>query len=194
MDEKELEQQRPSRPWYVVRVKPRHEKAVGGALRAKQYEEFLPLYKSKRQWADRLKDVELPLFPGYVFCRFNPLFRVPILNTPGVIDILRIGSALAPVEEHEIDALQLMMAHRLSAQPWEYLRVGQAVTIQEGPLRGLSGIILDFKRSLRLVLSVRLLQRSVLVEIDPAQVSEPKALILESARSRGALELRARAS
>jgi|HubBroStandDraft_2_1064218.scaffolds.fasta_scaffold301672_2 transcription antitermination factor NusG len=188
MNRTELDQQ-----WYVVRVKPRHEKAVGTALRAKQYEEFLPLYKSKRRWADRLKDIELPLFPGYVFCRFNPLFRVPVLNTPGVIDILRIGSTLAPVEEHEIEALQVVMAQRLCAQPWEYLHVGQAIIIQEGPLRGLSGIILDFKRPRRLVLSVSLLQRSVLVEIDPAQVSDPETVIVERVRTPAPLELKAKA-
>ena len=170
--------------WFVVRVKPRHEKAVGFALRAKQYEEFLPLYRSKRRWADRLKDLELPLFPGYIFCRFNQLLRVPILNTPGVIDIVRTGAALAPVEQHEMDALHVMMEQRLCVQPWEYVNRGQTVTIQEGPLRGLSGIILDFKRSMRLVLSVSLLQRSVLVEVDRDHVTHSEALRFEPHRSR----------
>jgi transcriptional antiterminator NusG len=162
--------------WFVVRVKPRHEKAVSSALKTKQYEELLPLYRSKHRWADRLKDVELPLFPGYTFCRFDPLHRVPILNTPGVIDIVRAGVALAPVEDHEIEALHIMMEHGLSATPWEFVHIGQTVTIKEGPLRGLSGIVLDFKRSMRLVLSVSLLQRSVLVEIDRDRVSHPEAL------------------
>jgi len=145
---------------------------VSSALRAKQYEEFLPLYRSRRQWADRLKEVELPLFPGYVFCRFNPQLRVPILSTPGVVDILKTGTSLAPVDDHEIEGLQLMAAHQLRAEPFEHVQVGQTVTIHAGPLKGLSGIILEFRRSMRLILSVSLLQRSVLVEIDRDRVSQ----------------------
>jgi len=179
--------------WFVVRVKPRHEKTVCSALKIKQYEEFLPLYRSKRKWADRLKDVELPLFPGYIFCRFNPLCRVPILNTPGVINIVKAGAALAPVEEREIEALHIMMEHQLTAEPWEYVHLGQTVTIQEGPLRGLSGIVLDFKRSMRLVLSVSLLQRSVLVEIDRDRVSHPDALRIGPNRSHFIADVKAKA-
>jgi transcriptional antiterminator NusG len=188
MNQTESQQQ-----WFVVRVKSRHEKAVAFALRARQYQEFLPLYKAKRRWADRLKEVDLPLFPGYVFCRFNPLFRVPILNTPGVIDIVRIGGALAPIEEREIGALRVMMAHRLCAQPWKYVRIGQTIMIHEGPLKGLSGIILDFKRSMRLILSVRLLQRSVLVEIDQDQVTHSEALRIVSDQAHFDVEATAKA-
>lgn len=162
--------------WYAVRVKSRHEKTVSFALRAKQYQEFLPLYKSTRRWADRLKEIELPLFPGYVFCRFDPLSRVAVLHTPGVVDVVRYGSNLAALEESEIKSLRIMVAHQLRAQPWEYVRVGQTVTIQEGSMKGLSGIVLDFKRSLRLVLSVSLLQRSVLVEIDQDNVRPSELL------------------
>src|SRR5450631_3179299 len=74
--------------WYALHVRSRHEKAVAAALRCKDFAEFLPLYTSRRQWSQRVAEVELPLFPGYVFCSFDPgEKRVLITTTPGVMGI-----------------------------------------------------------------------------------------------------------
>lgn len=152
--------------WFALWVRPKHEKKVSYILAQKGIEQLLPLYRARRQWSDRNKEVDLPLFPGYVFSQFDPTFRVPILNTPGVIDIVRMGSSLASVADAEITALQSLMRAGLPCQPWPYLETGQPVEIENGPFAGLTGKVIKIKKVARLVLSVTLLHRSVLVEID----------------------------
>jgi transcription antitermination factor NusG len=158
--------------WFALRVRSRHEKLASSVLASKGYEQFLPLYRSRRQWTDRSKDVDLPLFPGYVFCRFSPKAGTGVLNTPGVVDIVGFGREYAVVEDTEIDALKRVVTSRLSCVPCEQeVAVGETVRIEDGPLEGLVGRVVDVKKSLRLVLSVTLLQRSVLVEMDRVWVT-----------------------
>jgi transcription antitermination factor NusG len=136
-------------------------------LRGKGYEEFLPLYRSRRRWSDRVKDLELPLFPGYLFCRFDVSDRLmPILTTPGVIGIVGAGKLPIPVDLEEIEAIRAILRSGLAAQPWPLLRAGSKVYIERGPLAGLEGIITNTEKVYRLIVSVSLLQRSVAVEID----------------------------
>lgn len=151
--------------WFAVRVRPRAEKVVAAALRGKGYEEFLPLHLERRRWSDRIANVEMPLFPGYVFCRFDAHQRLPILTTPGVVLVVGIGKTPAPIPEVEIDSLRVLANSRLQLQPWPYLHIGQRLQIVAGPLAGAEGILLSIKNLNRLVVSVTLLQRSVAVEI-----------------------------
>jgi transcription antitermination factor NusG len=139
---------------------------VSASLLSKGYEEFLPLYRSRNRWSDRLKDVDLPLFPGYVFCRFDPSRRLPVLTTPGVIAIIGSGKIPQPVEPEELTAIQSLARSGLPAIPWPYLKAGERVRIERGALEGVEGILTAVKKELRVVLSVTLLQRSVAVEID----------------------------
>lgn len=148
----------------------RRECLVHEFLLAKGYESFLPLYKCRRQWSDRIKDLELPLFPGYLFCRFNLYHRLPILQTPGILCIVGIGKSPVPISEGEISAVRSVVEARLPAQPWPFLQTGQTVRLRCGPLAGLDGIVVQLKSSCRLVVSIKLLQRSVAAEIDSAWV------------------------
>jgi transcription antitermination factor NusG len=152
--------------WYALQVKTRFEKVVSRNLRGKGYEEFLPLYRRTSRWSDRTKEIELPLFPGYVFCRFNPLYRMPILTIPGVNSIVGIGKSLMPIEESELASIRTVLESDLYCEPWPFLQVGQKVSVERGPLAGTQGIVSLVKNSYRLVISVNLLQRSVAVEID----------------------------
>jgi transcription antitermination factor NusG len=152
--------------WYALRIKSRHEKIVASALFGKGYEVFLPLYRDRRRWSDRMKELELPLFPGYLFCRFDVMKRLPILTTPGIVQLVGVGKTPLPVDDAEITAIQSIVISRLNAQPWPYLQVGQRVRIEQGPLTGLEGILIALKKTHRLVVSVTLLQRSVAVEVD----------------------------
>ena len=158
-------------PWFAVQVRTRREASAAEHLAGKGYEWFLPLYKSRKPWSDRIKEFETPLFPGYLFCRFNPQDRLPILKTPGVIQVVGYNRVPVPVDEQEIAAIQTLVASGIPNQPWPFLSVGDKVRIESGPLRGLEGILTDFKGNHRLVLSVSLLQRSVAVEIDSAFVT-----------------------
>lgn len=152
--------------WFALTVKPQHEKKAAWALRTKGLEEFLPLYRARRRWSDRVKEIELPLFPGYVFCRFSSQDRPPVLTTPGVISIVGFGSDPAAIPAAEIAAIRAMLGSGLPVQPWPFLKVGQFVRILEGPLSGLEGLLIREKDSCRVVLSIELLQRSVAVEVD----------------------------
>ena len=114
--------------------------------------------------------MENPLFPGYLFCRFDPQDRLPILKTPGVIQIVGYRRAPVPVEESEIQAIQVLMASGLPNQPWPFLGMGDRVRIEAGPLRGHEGVLVEFKGGHRIFLSITLLHRAVAVEIDSASV------------------------
>ena len=160
-----------SLPWFALQVRTRHEIGIADYLNAKGYEQFLPLHKCRKRWSDRIKEVQTPLFPGYLFCRFDPQARLPILKTPGVVQIVGNGRSPLPVCDSEISALQTLVASGLPNQPWPFLHAGDKVQIQAGPLRGLEGVLVAFKGNCHLVLSVTLLQRSVAVEIDSALVS-----------------------
>jgi transcription antitermination factor NusG len=176
--------------WFALVAKPRHEKAVASALRAKGLESFLPLYDLRQRWGDRNAVVSLPLFPGYLFGRFHFSDKSLALSTPGLFDIVRIGRELAPVPDHEIWALQRVATSGLAAQPYADLIVGEAVQMERGPLAGLVGTLVEIKKSMRLVLSVNLLNRSVLIEIDQAWVRSVgrKGPFRESAASPSAFE------
>ena len=157
--------------WFAIAVKPRFDKAVARTLESKGFETLLPLYKKYQRYAGRSKESELPLFPGYVFCRFNVLTRLPILTTPGVTQILSTGNQPIPLSETEIVSLKTAIEAHLPLHPFPFLHVGQRVRIEDGVLAGVVGIVIRLKQSLRLVLSVTLLQRSVLLEIDGHHVS-----------------------
>jgi transcription antitermination factor NusG len=159
------------KPWFAVHVSSQHERLAIQVLQHKEYETFLPLYKVRRRWSDRFKIIEAPLFPGYIFCRIDPRNQLAVLTTPGVVQIVGFGKAPAPVEESEIAALRAIVNYELPAKPWPYLREGQRVRIEYGPLTGVEGILLKFKNQHRLVASVTLLQRSVAVELDDDWVS-----------------------
>jgi transcription antitermination factor NusG len=158
-------------PWYALFVRVNHEIKVSSALRNKGCEEFLPLYRVRHRWSDRIKEIQSPLFPGYLFCRFDLNRRLPILTTPDVHSIVGVGKVPVPIDEQEIDNLKLIVSSQLQVEPWPYLRVGNTVRIEQGSLAGLEGVLLAQKKPFRLVVSVTLLQRSVAVEIDEAWVS-----------------------
>lgn len=157
-------------PWFALQVRARQEAGVAQFLQSKGYTWFLPSYKCRKRLCDRIKVTEEPLFPGYLFCRFEPQKRLPILTTPGVIQIVGYNRIPVPIEDSEISALQMLVRSGLPNQPWPFVRVGDQVQIESGPLRGVEGILVAVKAGHRLVLSVTLLQRSVAVEIDSALV------------------------
>ncbi len=159
--------------WFAIRVKSQREKSVAAAIGSKGFEEFLPLYKSRRRWSDRLKSQELPLFPGYVFCHIDPSSRLPILTIPGVLHFVGIGKTPAPIDEIEIAAVQSAVRSGLRVEPSDYLEVGQCVRLEDGPLAGLKGILTEVRKQFRVVVSLTLLKRSVAVEIDRHWLRRP---------------------
>ena len=152
--------------WYALQIQSKLGSLASATLCGKGYEAYLPLYRCGRRWSDRVKQLDRPLFPGYLFCRFDVCDRLPILTTPGVISVVGAGKTPVPVDEEEIEAIRAILRSGLVAQPWPFLQVGSKVYIERGPLTGLEGIITNTDKVYRLIVSVNLLQRSVAVEID----------------------------
>jgi transcription antitermination factor NusG len=157
-------------PWFAIRVRSQCEKTVSDALSYKGYEAFLPLYWSRRRWSDRVKVIQLPLFAGYVFCRFELEARHSILKTPGVSNIVGQGKIPVPVDPGELENIRLAVGCGRAILPWHGLEVGNTVRIENGPLRGIEGVLLRFKGSNYVIVGVQLLQRSVAVEVDESWV------------------------
>lgn len=162
--------------WFALVVKPRFDKAVARALEAKGYQTLVPTYRKSHSYGARNRVTELPLFPGYVCCRFDSHSSLPILSTPGVIRVVGTRSAPTPLSEVEITSLQAAINAHLPVEPFPYVDVGQKVRITHGVLAGVEGIVLAPKPRLRLALSITLLQRSVLLEVDRSQVCPEGAL------------------
>jgi transcription antitermination factor NusG len=154
-------------PWYAIRVRSKFERIVSTVLQDKGFEEFLPLYRVKHQWSDRVKQVDVPLFPGYLFCRIDIGARLlPVVTTPGVLGIVSAGKYPIAVSDREIEAVQTVLRSGLPAMPWPGLSAGSPVLIEHGPLAGVEGVVLDVNKKYKLIVSVPLLQRAVAVEIE----------------------------
>jgi len=162
-------------PWFAILIRTGREKTANLLLENAGYECFLPVSQSTRRWSDRTKTIDVPLFSGYLFCRMSPHNRLTVLMTPGVIQIVGVGKTPVPVAEEEIEAIQRVQRSGLSAMPWPYMQIGNVAQILEGPLRGLTGIVVKIKSGMKLVLSVSLLQRSVAVEVERSWVGEVRA-------------------
>ena len=161
----------PEKAWFAVNVRHQHERMAAGAMSAHGVETFLPLYRERRRWSDRVKHLDAPLFPGYVFGRFPVEDRVRVLRIPGVARIVGFGGSPAPVPFHEIDRVRAALASKLPIGPWPYPKMGDRVRIEDGPLRGVEGTLLRDKGALRLVLAIELLQRALAIEIDAGMIA-----------------------
>jgi transcription antitermination factor NusG len=156
--------------WFALQVRSRWETPTSELLRGKGYDTLLPTYTSRRKWSDRVKVVESPLFPGYVFCRFDVHSRLPVLVTPGVISVVGRGKSPVAVDDAEIQSIQAAVGSGVHLEPWPYMEIGERVRIKQDVLDGMEGILTSFKGSHRVIISVTLLRRSVALEIDRSRI------------------------
>lgn len=156
--------------WLCVQVKSGGECRSALGLRERGYETFVPVFEQKRRWSDRVKIVQVPLFTGYVFLRFNAASSWPAVSAPGVLRFVGTGKTPTPIEDSEIEALQVTIQTGLHYGPCAFLEVGQEVEVRLGPFTSLRGKIVQFKNKQRLILSVNLIQKSVLVEVDGYEI------------------------
>lgn len=153
--------------WYALYTRHQHEKSVAASLTARDVEVFLPLYEETRNWSDRRKKINVPLFPGYVFVHSNLERRTEILMTAGVHDFVSFDHRPAPIPLPEMENLRYV-ARMARVIPHPFLRCGDWVRVKSGPFQGIEGFLLRRKSQARLVLSVELLQQSAAIEIDAA--------------------------
>lgn len=153
--------------WYAIYTLARHEKVIADRLIHREVETFLPLYRAVRRWNRRLAEVELPLFPGYVFVKMFIKNRVRVLSHPGVIRLVSFNGRPVNLPDQEIDALRSSLAV-CNAEPYPFLSAGRQVRIKSGPLAGLQGRVLRRKGKLRVVVSIELIERAIVLELDAA--------------------------
>lgn len=155
--------------WYAVRVRNQQEGIASRSLASRGLEEFHPVYRVRRNRADRTKVITLPLFAGYVFCRFVLSQKSLVLAAAGCVDIVRFGAKPAPIRDEDIAALQLIEKSGVGF-PCPYMSEGRRVRICSGPFKDLEGYIQKIKNEDELVISLHLLQRSVSVHIKAEEV------------------------
>ncbi len=159
--------------WYAIQTRCRHEKCVRDRLQYRGMETFLPLYEKVNRWRNGCRvPVKFPLFPGYLFLKTDLRDRTEVLSVPGVVSM--VGSACKPwpLLTTEIEKFRDGL-HALQAEPHAYLVTGQRVEIKNGPLIGLSGILLRRNGGQRVILSIDLLRQSVSVEVGNHDIGPP---------------------
>jgi transcription antitermination factor NusG len=155
--------------WYAIYTTPRHEKAVVKRLDAQHIETYLPLYSVARIWRERKVNVELPLFPGYVFAKMRVSDKGSVLALTGVIRLVSFNNNAAALTDEEISRLKSSLAI-FKAKPYPFLTIGRCVRVKSGPFSGMEGKILRRKGGMRLVLSLEFIQSAIIVELDAGEI------------------------
>lgn len=173
--------------WYAIYTCVHREKRVAQVLQQRGVGYFLPLYEEVHQWKTGPAQLELPLFPGYVFVHIGLGERLRVLTVPGVVRLVGTGNSPIALPDPEIEAIRAALAASLRTTPYPYLTVGQEVRIIRGPLCGLRGILKRQKSRTRVILSLEAILRSVAVDIDASDCVPARASVLRAVRERATL-------
>ncbi len=156
--------------WFAVQTRHRHEKSVATRLGLAKVETFLPVRRSLRKWNNGVHaEVNIPLFPCYLFTRFSPAQRLSLLQTPGVLGLAASNTFPTPIADGDIAAIRIA-TERLKVEPHPYLNIGERVRITYGVLAGMEGILLRKRRELRVVISLEAIMRSITVEVSEFEI------------------------
>lgn len=164
------------RHWFALQTRSRHEKVARNELGKRNVEHFLPTITRVSQWKDRKKKIEFPLFSGYCFARFALAERLPVLQSAGVVGIISFNGRPEPIPTAEMDSLMILMNSRARFDVHPCLREGMSVEVTRGPLQGVTGRLVRYARSCRVVVSISLIQQAVAVEIDSASIAPASAV------------------
>lgn len=156
--------------WYALCVRYQNEQRVEQVLRYQGWDTLVPRYRRRRQWSDRSQDLEVALFAGFVFCRFAVGQKMRVEDTPGVLRIVSFGGTPAAIDAREIEEIRSVAESRVALSPWPYLKLGDRVRVERGPLKGIEGRLLRTPEGARLIVGVELLQRAIACEMDPGMV------------------------
>ena len=156
--------------WYALHIRSRHEKTVAARLDSQATEVFLPLHRSRRHWKNGVQaEVDLPLFPCYLFARASIFDRHRLLQTPGVLGFAATSAHHSSIPDEEV-ALLRKATESFKAEPHPYLNTGDSVRIVMGPLAGMEGILTRRKNEHRVVLSIQAIMRSIAVEVSEFEI------------------------
>jgi transcription antitermination factor NusG len=162
--------------WFALQVRPACEQMASSILSSKGYEQYLPLHIPRGGKVRARKCAPLPLFPGYLFCRFNASANAPIVTTPGVIRIVGIGKTPVAIKDEEIADIRALERCDQTVRPFPFLKIGDPVRVVRGPLAGVQGLLVNVKNSYQFVVSIDLLCRSIAIDIDAQWIDEIRTL------------------
>ena len=159
-----------SASWFAIWTRSRHEHVVREQIERKHFDAFLPTITKWSRWKDRKKKIDWPLFPGYCFARFEQEEALSILKCTGVVNIVSVEGKPAPIPDHEIEGIRLLLESHLQYDPCPLIREGMMVEVTHGALKGVVGRLVRKGAHARLILSVDLIGQGVSVEVDAADV------------------------
>jgi len=163
--------------WFVLVTRSRHEKKCEQLLQKKGFEVFLPLQKVMREWSDRKKEIEVPLFSGYLFIRFDNSMRIDVLNTPGIVCFVRYNQQDAVIPESQIQAINIALQNVKNIEVVDQgFAQGQEILIQSGPFKGQFGQIIQYKSKRKILVSIDAIGKALIIEIGKTQVEKVKKL------------------
>lgn len=166
-------QEEKSDNWFVLQTRSRHEKKVIAFLLSQEIEAYLPLHTVKKKWSDRIKLVEEPMFPGYLFVKYDEINRYKILNTPGAVRFVSFEGKYATIREKQIAAIRLIAAQKIETEVIDLsFTIGEEVYISDGPFKGLYAKLVDCKGKGKLLLEVEAIGKGVLLEIGTNKVEK----------------------
>jgi transcriptional antiterminator NusG len=157
-------------PWFALWTRSRHEPLVCRELERRGFEIFLPTISRWSTWKDRRKKIRWPLFPGYVFARFDPCAWLSVVNCNGVAGIVSFGGEAAPVPDDEIESIRRVVQSELPCDPCPLVREGAIVEVIRGPLTGLTGRLIRIGPHARLVVSVQCVNQSLSVQVEASDI------------------------
>ena len=162
--------QKNRRCWLAAYTRSRHEHRVADQLRLKNLEFLLPTYERLARWSDRIQRSEAPLFPGYIFVHVSAQERVPVLETGGVVHLVSAAGKPAVLSEEDVERLRACLSRSSDVEPHPYLRIGHRVRVKHGPFAGWEGTLVEKQNSLRLVITVDQIMKSVAINLHGADV------------------------
>jgi transcription antitermination factor NusG len=158
--------------WYAVLTRSRQEKTAASMLQSQSIDIFLPLYQDERRWSDRKKRISVPLFPGYLFVQIvaSSTARFRVLKVPGIVEFVGNREGPLPIPQTDIEAVRAVISRGVECALHPFLKAGDRVRVVRGALAGVEGNLSRRGVQSRLVVSVEMLQRSVSVIVDEADV------------------------
>jgi len=160
--------------WYVLTTRSRHEKKSEQFLKNRGFEVFLPLQKVMRKWIDRKKMVEVPLFSGYLFIRYDESKRFDVLNTPGIVRFLRYNNMDATISDSQVEAIKMALNEipdKIDVID-QHFSEGEEIRIKSGPFKGFYGKIIHYNNNRKIMISIDSIGKSILIEIGKTSVEK----------------------
>lgn len=160
--------------WYAIYTKSRAEKKTYILLQQRGIEVYLPLQKRLKQWSDRKKWVEEPLFNSYMFVYVSEREYMNVLQTPGVVRFVSFSGKAAPIREDQINFLKKILSSEEELEISEHqFSVGQKVRVVAGVFHGMTGELVDVKNTKRFIVRFDELNKSIILNI-PTVYLEPQ--------------------